>query len=269
VSYFLSKFLPLFLLPPGCFFLLIGISFLVYKWRVSWGKFLFVAAILILYISSMPMFSSYLLKSWENKVNSAEIQKLQLHQHDTRVAVVLGGIFKSTGRKDQPYLLNDSSDRLFMAIKMVKQRHVERVIFTGGGVPFNEERLPEASLMKQFVNEFDLLADTLLWIENKSVNTYQNALYTKQLLHERMPGQPINIFLITSAMHMPRAAYIFRQYGFGVTPVPTDYQTSDMDTFPLILQFVPRAGALFTTSKVMREWMGFNYYKLKFWVNGF
>lgn len=266
MSYFLSKFLPLFFLPPGCFFLLIGISLFAYRWRALWGKLILVAAIFILYISSMPMFSSYLLKSWENKANSAEIQ--QLEPHETRVAVVLGGIFKSTGRKDQPYLLNDSSDRLFKVIKMVKKGKVERVIFTGGGVPFNAERLPEARLMKQFVNEFNLLPDTLLWVEKKSVNTHQNALFTKQLLQERMPWAPMNIFLVTSAMHMPRAAYIFRQYGFGVTPVPTDYQTSDMDTFPVVLQFVPGAGALLSTSKVMREWMGFNYYKLKFWFDG-
>ena len=226
------------------------------------SKLIFVVAIIILYTSSLPLFSSYISNAWESKSNTTDIQ------FQTRVAVVLGGIFTSTGREDQPYLLNDSSDRLFKAISMVKTGQINRLVFTGGGVPFNEERLPEAELMKKFVNRFDLLPDSVLWIESKSVNTYQNALFTKNLLRERLPGSPLHIYLVTSAMHMPRAAYIFKKVGFGINAVPTDFQTSDMNNHPLLFHIIPRAGALFTTSKMMREWMGVNYYKLKFWFDG-
>jgi len=63
---------------------------------------------------------------------------------------------------------------------------------------------------------------------------------------------PLYIFLITSAID------------FSVIPVSRDSQTGNIDHSHLALQFIFRVGALSSTLKVMRLWMGFNYYKFKF-----
>lgn len=79
---------------------------------------------------------------------------------------------------------------------------------------------------------------------------------------------PLYIFLITSAMDIHRAACIFRQIDFSVIPVSRDSQTGNIDHSHLALQFIFRVGAHSSTLKMMRLWMGFNYYKFKFCYDG-
>ena len=59
-------------------------------------------------------------------------------------------------------------------------------------------------------------------VETRSRNTYENAVYSKELAQPQ-PGQIW--LLVTSANHMPRAVGCFRAVGFDVIPYPVDYDT--------------------------------------------
>ena len=58
-------------------------------------------------------------------------------------------------------------------------------------------------------------------LESQSRNTYENVLYTKELVK---PKPQETWLLITSAFHMPRSVGIFRKAGWEVIPYPTDYR---------------------------------------------
>ena len=59
--------------------------------------------------------------------------------------------------------------------------------------------------------------------ENRSRNTWENAVFTRALASTRKPGE--RWLLVTSAAHMPRSMGIFRRVGFPVTAFPVDYRT--------------------------------------------
>ena len=59
-------------------------------------------------------------------------------------------------------------------------------------------------------------------METGSINTRENALDSYGLL---APRGIRRIILVTSALHMPRAAVAFRKAGFDVIPAPADFVT--------------------------------------------
>ena len=82
----------------------------------------------------------------------------------------------------------------------------------------------EADIVKQLLD--DLTIDqTHILFENKSRNTYENALYSYDLM---APTPGSHWILITSAAHMPRAIGSFRAVGWsGILGYPVDYQTPE------------------------------------------
>jgi uncharacterized SAM-binding protein YcdF (DUF218 family) len=61
-----------------------------------------------------------------------------------------------------------------------------------------------------------------LKIEQTSRNTYENAVFSADLLH---PDPSQKWLLVTSAWHMPRAMGCFRKAGWNVYAAPTGYFT--------------------------------------------
>jgi len=62
-------------------------------------------------------------------------------------------------------------------------------------------------------------------IQNASRNTYENAVFTRDLLKPRPEDRWL---LVTSAYHMPRAIGIFPHVGFAVIPFSVDFRTRDV-----------------------------------------
>ena len=88
--------------------------------------------------------------------------------------------------------------------------------------------------------------------ENQSLNTTENAKYTKELMKKNGFTEPI---LVTSAFHMERSVLQFKKANLSVTPYPTDYQTN------LRMQFQPHqlwpsAVALLDVSLALKEYVG-------------
>jgi uncharacterized SAM-binding protein YcdF (DUF218 family) len=71
--------------------------------------------------------------------------------------------------------------------------------------------------------------------ENKSLNTEQNAQFTKKVMKLKRLDHPI---LVTSAFHMERAVLNFTRLGIKVLPYPTDFQTNQNISIYLS-KFVP------------------------------
>ena len=69
------------------------------------------------------------------------------------------------------------------------------------------------------------VAEKDILIENKSRNTYENAIFSKRILDSLQLKGPY--VLITSATHMPRSINIFKKAEISIIPFPSDYRVID------------------------------------------
>jgi uncharacterized SAM-binding protein YcdF (DUF218 family) len=95
------------------------------------------------------------------------------------------------------------------------------------------------------------------WTEEASDNTYENAMYSFQILQKVGIKK---IYLVTHASHMPRAAAIFREVGFDVVEAPTAFTTRYEIN---LLAFLPRAESLQDSKIFLHEVTGLFWYQLK------
>jgi uncharacterized SAM-binding protein YcdF (DUF218 family) len=92
--------------------------------------------------------------------------------------------------------------------------------------------------------------------EPRSRTTRENALETRRLLD---PLAARRILLVTSALHMPRAAALFRGQGVEVVPAPTDWlvvEPGPRSRLGVAFSLLPKVESLALTTRALREWLG-------------
>jgi uncharacterized SAM-binding protein YcdF (DUF218 family) len=153
--------------------------------------------------------------------------------------------------------LNESGARMTLAVALTRRFPQARLVFTGGsGAPFGDQS-PEADGARRLFLELGVAPERMSF-EDRSRNTYENAIFTRDLLH---PPPGSRWLLVTSAFHMPRAMGIFQAAGFSVIAVPADYWTlGDARDFVRLQGDATRG--LKMTEIGLREWIGLVAYRL-------
>lgn len=172
--------------------------------------------------------------------------------HSAQAMVVLGGGIEvpQTGRPD----LNQAADRMWHAAKLYKAGKTP-VLILSGGLAFAQGTTTEAASMQLFLRDLGV-PDAAMLLEERSVNTRENAQYTARMLSER--GIP-TVVLVTSALHMPRAVRLFEAQGVKVIPAATDHE---FRTYPFWRSVLPDAHALDGSGRAFKEALG---WLLTFW----
>lgn len=162
-----------------------------------------------------------------------------------------------------------ADDDDFTALDLASRRRVEgavswwadapgrRLVLAGGlggsrGVPYS--RLMAAYARQLGVDEGAMM------LETGSRNTWENAWH----LTTPAAALPRRVTLVTSAMHMRRAEWMFRQAGFAPCPLAVDPRRVDV-RFPSAL--VPRSSALDKSEEALHEIAGLAYYRLRLWLS--
>ncbi len=137
--------------------------------------------------------------------------------------IVLGGsVDENLSGLRNRVTLADAAERLTAPIALHRIYPKARIVFTGGSAALRGSAYTEAATVQKFWREVGLDQGDIL-DEDKSRNTYENAVFTRELVKPQ-PGE--RWLLVTSAMHMPRSVGIFRKAGFPVIAYPVDYRTS-------------------------------------------
>lgn len=255
---FLSKLLPVFVFPVGLVCLLIFLALIaqLLRWRrVAIANTLM--GFIVLWVSSTPVFARLIYAQLENRYPPIAIEILQR----VNVAILLGGSVKP---QRPPLLapdLNDAVDRVWHAAKLFKAGKVERILITGGNLPWKKVGKPEADLTADILVSFGVPRNALL-IENKSRNTYENAHFSRPLWEKE---RFLTGYLVTSAAHMPRALAVFKMAGYSLEAAATDYQVS----YPIaesVLDWLPNEESLALTTNAMKEAIGLLVYKWRGWI---
>jgi uncharacterized SAM-binding protein YcdF (DUF218 family) len=160
-----------------------------------------------------------------------------------QVIVVLGGGIEvpQSGRPD----LNQAADRMWHAARLYKAGKAP-VLILSGGLAFAEGTMSEAASMQTFLRDLGV-PDAAMLLEERSVNTRENAQFTAKLMHER--GMQ-SLLLVTSALHMPRSVRLYEAQGLKVIPAATDHE---FRTYPVWRSLVPDAQALDGSGRAFKE----------------
>lgn len=173
--------------------------------------------------------------------------------------VVLGGGFEGAINLARGgYELNSGGDRFVETAVLARRYPAARIVVTGGTGALLLAGEGDADTAPRLLAALGVEPERLI-LENRSRNTYENAVFTRELVS---PGPGETWLLVTSAFHMPRSKALFDKAGFATLPWPVDYRTSGEEGVGL---FTDNANdALQNTTLAIREWIGLFAY----WLTG-
>lgn len=178
--------------------------------------------------------------------------------------IVLGGGFDGFVTVARGgFELGDSGDRFVEAVRLARLYPQAPIIVSGGEAALIGHAEGDASIAPRFFAALGIDADRLI-LEGRSMNTYQNAVFTKAVLPAGAKGKWL---LVTSAYHMPRSVGAFRKQGVPIIPWPADYRTSGRET--LALGRNNPAAAMGELSDALREWLGILVYRATGRIGGY
>jgi uncharacterized SAM-binding protein YcdF (DUF218 family) len=150
------------------------------------------------------------------------------------------------------------TDTLYRCIHAAQLYHQGKpcLVVVSGGRPDGTSGPSMAATMKKFLLT-QAIPERDIVMEDRALSGYENAVHCAKLLSERRIR---NVLLVTSAIHMPRAAACFRAQGVCFTPAPCDYLTPQYRLSASSLW--PNAGAGMKFQIAAREWLGLLWYRL-------
>lgn len=171
--------------------------------------------------------------------------------------IVLGGsvdekLSEDLGRT----VIVDAPERLTAPVVLKRKYPDARIIFSGGSGHLRGGTYSEAQAVRRFWRDLGLDTGDVLY-EERSRNTHENALYTRELAQPKLGERWL---LVTSAAHMPRSIGIFRQAGFSVVAYPVDFRTKGRMWRLVVPRFATKALGL--VDFAAHEWAGLVAYRL-------
>lgn len=238
---------------------LLGILLLMLLWmltrRAGFLKAVVVLA-LLLWLAATPWLSHSMQSLLERRAGETRADSLP---HADAI-VVLGGILSAQGTAGGEANLSSAADRLVYAAKLYALGKAPVILISGGaggGESSKAESVHAAALLAAWG-----VPSSALLTETESINTYENAVYSKLMLDRR--GLK-TVLLVTSAMHMPRALATLRSAGIDATPAVTDFEAGASGSSTLSA-WVASPGALEVTTRVIKEYVAFLVYRYRGWI---
>ena len=262
---FLSKFLPLFVYPVGLACVLISAGLIFWK-RKKLSKFFFITALLVIFLGGNRLCANLLAKSleWQHPQLNQQVKEVDL-------IVVLGGGTEPLNNPRPTTEINSAGDRVIYAAKLHQQFPEAKILLSGGDIDFLDQSTSTPAQDMEKILLLMGISQSKLILQDRSQNTYEDALYSCQLIKEAGYEQ---VVLVTSAMHMPRSLKLFEKQGCLVIPAPTDYTITDItwektihpNFEEFIINLVPSYTNLSLTTKSIKEYLGMFTYHLKGWL---
>ena len=215
-----------------------GVVAAILRWRKLSGLLL-VMAISWSLLWSLPPVSDGLRGMLEKRYSVVDEAELPMAD----AVVVLGG-GSQYGWLNRPNVRPEDleSSRLAAGARVWLAGRAPVVVLTGGGL----RGISEARRIATAIGRFGV-PDSALLLEERSRDTRGNAQFTAALLQ---PRGARTILLVTSSLHMPRAALLFREAGFHVIPVPVPERSQNPAWHD---QWRPSRQALWRSGRAMKE----------------
>ncbi|MCP4746656.1 MAG: YdcF family protein [Desulfobacteraceae bacterium] len=250
--FYIKKIITPFILPPGIFILVLGI---ICIWSLTKKRprtaLLSFAMSFVLYIFSIGPIADLPMRGLESGLKIPS-------KFDTDVIIMLsGGLYGyshdlSGIGAPGPFTM----ERLVTAAR-VHFKTGAPIIVSGGQV--YEHQAVIAPAVKRFLMDLGI-AEKMIILESRSRDTYENALYSKQICEKREFSKPV---LVTNGYHMKRSLLSFKKVGMTVTPLACGLMYWPNKKYGWT-SYLPRADHFRTASTGLHEWIGLIYYRYRY-----
>jgi len=168
------------------------------------------------------------------------------------IVVLGGGTLPDSSHDWDDQDMQVRTTRVGFGLQLYRNGSAPIILLSGGD---HEAERMSGGLLQQGVPARALRTEEL------STTTHENALNSAIMLKREKRR---SILLVTSALHMPRAAASFRRQGLTVIPAPA----LDTVQHPRTVQgaWWPERGALYLSSRCLREYLGLWGYWLRGWA---
>jgi uncharacterized SAM-binding protein YcdF (DUF218 family) len=235
----------------------LGLVFFLLVSAVAKGqRSLALAALIVLYLCSTRLVGEPLMFELEADYPTPTLREAP----KADAIVVLGGSVKYAATTPQRLEWGDAADRFDTGLRLFAAGAGKHLVFTGNTLPLcsydlNEPVLLGREAVRRGVPESAILRPRVARNTEGDAQSVA-ALSTNTPVHR--------IILVTSAWHLRRATYIFRDAGFDVVPYPCDFRIPPgigVDT----ADFIPSVDGLTLTSLAFREHLGLAWAKVRRW----
>lgn len=221
----------------------------LYRWR-----FFMMGFAVMVYLYSAPVFSNAMLQ-WLEMRYPAPQDTHASHDREALIVVLTSGRLRITTSGYEVKLSEEGWERMSTAVKLWQQ--------VGGILLFSGAPTPDgtdsgAAGMARAASLMGVPQDAIL-IEGRSLNTYENFKLSLPLINQH--GK--KIFLVTSALHMPRAMAVARSLGINATSYPCDFR--HQAGAPL-QAWLPSNNGPRVFEETLHEMLGMLIYRIRGWI---
>jgi uncharacterized SAM-binding protein YcdF (DUF218 family) len=214
------------------------------------GRLLWAAFVTLLVWSSPPAAKllSYTLEAGLIPTNALS--------EDAEAIVVFGAGLEPPYPAQPQALAGESTYRRAMHAAWLYRHSRPLPVFVSGG-PSGGGETPIAEVARQVMEGAGVPPDRI-HPERRSTSTFENAVYTAQLLQQRGIHK---VALVTDGYHMRRALACLRRQGIEAAPVPCSL--ASRRPFTHWRQLLPSGDAITDNEAVLHEWIALAWY----WVS--
>jgi len=248
----ISKLLSYLLNPLFWIFTLLIVAYFIKNKKI--GRKLLLISIIAFYLFSNRFIC-------DEFIRLCEVDYPEKTMSDTHydVGIVLGGGIINYDYDNNKLILREQADRLLQAIDLYKQGKINKILLTGGTGQIIHSNQYEASFLRSFSIKLGV-PDSNIMVDSISYNTYQNAIFSKEILKNNYSCGG-KYLLITSSLHTKRSLAVFKKVGIDVIAYPTGKIVSRR-LYNIEHLFIPHVSSFKDWSNLIHEWVGYIIYKI-------
>lgn len=253
--FILSKTLGLFTSPANIIVIIALCTFLI-KNQLLKKRMAFLALGLFLFFTNQAIYSFFIRKWVVPIVPIAQIDNYDL-------ALVLGGASRVDLEDTNRVFLNENAgDRIIHAIQLYKMGKVKKILFSSGSASLTGSKLAEANQAQKLFYMMGVPKKDLI-IENKSRNTFENAMYSAEII--KKDSSLKRILLVTNGLHMKRGLACCVAVGLSCKPFPIDNDGA-FDEKEWDMYVVPKMYMFSGWDRFSHEFIGYQVYRIKGYI---
>jgi len=249
----ISKSISQLLLPPGSLILLalLGLAF----WQKRWGRGLVLVSMALLWLLSTEPLRDALVGPLENQYPALQVNTLPAG--DMAIVLLGGGLYeKAPEFEGRDSLGMHALMRTVYAADLATRIGVP--VYPTGGAVLSNTTEPEGAVMRRWLIKLGVPA-SMVHAEISANNTWENAAHIKAMVNKQGIR---HLLLVTSANHMPRSVWTFKQHGLQVIPAPCAY-IAERESYD-VRSFLPRWNVLADSGDALHEYLGILWYKARY-----
>jgi len=249
----ISKSVSQLLLPPGGLILL-GLVGLVF-WQRRWGRMLILLALALLWLLSTEPVRDALMHPLEK--NYPALNADTLPAGNMAIVLLGGGLYeKAPEFSGRDSLGSHALMRTVYAADVARKTGLP--VYPTGGPVLSDTTEAEGLVMQRWLVRLGVPV-AMVHAETAARNTWENAANLKSMMKNNGIE---HVVLVTSAYHMTRSAWVFRQQGLDVIPAPCAY-LAKREPYD-IRSFLPGWHVLSDSADALHEYMGLIWYKIRY-----